>query len=167
MSTDAVITYGTSPQDPFDPPMSLAELRAEAEHLILTMGRPVRRVHLRAGRNEVEVDWEAAAVPAAPAAGTATAIAPTPAPPAPTPPSGLTVRSPLVGTFYAAPNPGAAPFVAVGDVVAAGDQLAIVEAMKLLNPITADRAGRITAVLAGDGDMVEFDQPLFEFEPVD
>ncbi|NUT95497.1 MAG: acetyl-CoA carboxylase biotin carboxyl carrier protein subunit, partial [Saccharothrix sp.] len=77
------------------------------------------------------------------------------------------VRSPLVGTFYAAPNPGAAPFVQVGDIVRAGDQVALVEAMKLLNPITADRSGKVTAIHVADGEMVEFEQVLLELEPVD
>ncbi|HLR29236.1 MAG TPA: acetyl-CoA carboxylase biotin carboxyl carrier protein [Paenalcaligenes sp.] len=74
---------------------------------------------------------------------------------------GHTVSAPMVGTFYRAPNPGAAPFVEVGQTVKEGDALCIVEAMKLLNEIEADRAGVIKAVLVENGEPVEFGQPLF------
>ena len=143
------------------PEMALSDLRVEAEKLIAALGRPVRSVSLRAGANVVEVDW--ADQPA-----TAPVDQPAPAPvAAPTAPSGHRIVAPLVGTFYAAPGPGEPPFVRVGDLVRAGDQVAIVEAMKLLNPITADRAGRVTAIHVADGDMVEFEQVLVELEPAD
>ena len=74
------------------------------------------------------------------------------------------VRSPMVGTAYLAPNPEAKPFVAVGDSVSAGDTLLIVEAMKVMNPIVATAAGRVTAVLIASGQPVEFDQPLIVVE---
>ncbi|MGH3694679.1 MAG: acetyl-CoA carboxylase biotin carboxyl carrier protein [Pseudonocardiaceae bacterium] len=77
------------------------------------------------------------------------------------------VRSPLVGTFYRAPEPGAPPFVEVGDSVQAGQQVAVVEAMKLMNTIVADRAGRISEVLVDDGQPVEFDQLLFLLTPLE
>ncbi|MEE4155203.1 MAG: acetyl-CoA carboxylase biotin carboxyl carrier protein [Erythrobacter sp.] len=70
------------------------------------------------------------------------------------------VRSPMVGTAYLAPEPGAANFVKVGDSVAEGDTLLIVEAMKVMNPITAPRSGTVSAVLVGNAQPVEFDQPL-------
>lgn len=75
-------------------------------------------------------------------------------------PSGHLLRSPMVGTFYRAPSPGAAPFVEVGQAVMAGDVICIVEAMKMMNHIEADKSGTIGAVLCEDGDAVEFDQPL-------
>ncbi|WP_327085934.1 acetyl-CoA carboxylase, biotin carboxyl carrier protein [Nonomuraea sp. NBC_01738] len=75
------------------------------------------------------------------------------------------VCSPLVGTFYRAPEPGAKPFVEVGDVVAAGQQVGIVEAMKLLNPVMAERSGWVIAILAEDAARVEFGQPLLLLEP--
>lgn len=81
--------------------------------------------------------------------------------PAPDMSGSHTVQSPMVGTFYAAPSPGARPFTAVGESVAVGDTLCIVEAMKMLNQIEADKAGVIHAVLAENGQPVEFDQPLF------
>ncbi|MEU6731367.1 acetyl-CoA carboxylase biotin carboxyl carrier protein [Nonomuraea wenchangensis] len=70
------------------------------------------------------------------------------------------VRAPLVGTFYRAPEPGAKPFVEVGDAVVAGQQVGIVEAMKLMNPVIAEVSGWVTDVVAGDGERVEFGQPL-------
>ncbi len=77
------------------------------------------------------------------------------------------VRAPLVGTFYRAPEPGALPFVEVGDIVQAGQQVAIVEAMKLMNAVVADRAGRVSEVLVDDGQSVEFDQLLILLTPLE
>ena len=70
------------------------------------------------------------------------------------------VRSPMVGTFYRAPSPGAKVFAEIGQSVKPGDVICIVEAMKMMNHIEADKAGVITAILAEDGSPVEFDQPL-------
>ena len=71
----------------------------------------------------------------------------------------------MVGTFYRAPEPGAAPFVTVGDLVRPGQVVGIVEAMKLMNEVTAERAGRVTEVLVDDGRPVEYDQPLVALDP--
>ncbi|MFO7859147.1 MAG: acetyl-CoA carboxylase biotin carboxyl carrier protein [Ectothiorhodospiraceae bacterium] len=76
-------------------------------------------------------------------------------------PEGHVVRSPMVGTFYRAPAPGAKPFVEEGQAVKAGDTLCIVEAMKMLNQIEADHAGTVAAILLEEGQPVEYDQPLF------
>ncbi len=76
-------------------------------------------------------------------------------------PPGHVVRAPMVGTFYASPNPEAPPFVAVGQQVKVGDTLGIIEAMKMFNQIEADVAGTVVAVLASNGQPVEFDEPLF------
>ncbi len=70
------------------------------------------------------------------------------------------LRSPMVGTVYLFPEPGAAPFISVGQTVKAGDTLLIVEAMKVMNPITAPAGGKITAILVENAQPVEFDQPL-------
>jgi acetyl-CoA carboxylase biotin carboxyl carrier protein len=94
------------------------------------------------------------AAPAAPAAAPAAA---TPAPAA-TPVDA--VKSPMVGTVYLAPEPGAADFIHVGKDVKVGDTLVIVEAMKVMNPITATKAGTITAILVENAQPVEYDQPL-------
>ncbi|MFW6277924.1 MAG: acetyl-CoA carboxylase biotin carboxyl carrier protein [Halorhodospira sp.] len=76
-------------------------------------------------------------------------------------PEGDPIRSPMVGTFYRAPSPTAKPFVEEGQRVKAGDTLCIIEAMKMLNQIEADRDGVISAVLVDNGQPVEYDQPLF------
>ncbi len=95
-------------------------------------------------------------MPAAPAAEAAPVE-----PPPPAAPQGHIVKSPMVGTFYRAPNPGAAVFVEVGQAVKEGDPLCIVEAMKLLNEIEADKAGTIKEILVENGQPVEYGQPLF------
>lgn len=76
-------------------------------------------------------------------------------------PEGHVVKSPMVGTLYRAPSPGATPFVEVGQQVNAGDTLCIIEAMKLLNQIEADKGGTIKAILVENGQPVEYDEPLF------
>ena len=79
---------------------------------------------------------------------------------APVEPEGHTVKSPMVGTFYRAGAPGSKPFVEVGDSVQVGDTLCIIEAMKLMNEIEADRAGTVKAILVENGQAVEYGQPL-------
>ena len=79
-------------------------------------------------------------------------------------PSGHVITSPMVGTFYDAPEPGATPFVKIGQSVQKGDTLCIIEAMKILNQIEADKSGVIASIMADNGHPVEFDQPLFIIE---
>ena len=74
------------------------------------------------------------------------------------------ITAPMVGTFYASPSPGAKPFVEIGDEIKVGQVLCIIEAMKMMNQIEADKGGRITSVMARSGDPVEFGQPLFVVE---
>lgn len=76
-------------------------------------------------------------------------------------PDGEVVRSPMVGTYYASPNPDSAPFVKVGATVGSGDTLCLIEAMKMFNQIEAEFSGKVVAVLVEDGQPVEFDEPLF------
>jgi acetyl-CoA carboxylase biotin carboxyl carrier protein len=83
------------------------------------------------------------------------------APAAPAVPEGHVVKSPMVGSFYRSPSPGAKPFVDIGQSVTAGETLCIIEAMKLLNEIEADQSGVIKAILVESGQAVEFGQPLF------
>ena len=91
-----------------------------------------------------------------------TAAAPVAAAAAPAPrATEHTVQAPMVGTYYSAPAPGAKAFVQIGDEVKVGQVLCIIEAMKMMNQIESDRAGRITSVLVQNGDPVEFGQPLF------
>ncbi|MBU6493705.1 MAG: acetyl-CoA carboxylase biotin carboxyl carrier protein [Burkholderiales bacterium] len=98
---------------------------------------------------------QAAAAPAAAAATEGGAA------PAAAAPQGHVVTSPMVGTFYRAPSPGADPFVQVGDTVKEGQTLCIIEAMKLLNEIEADKAGVVKEILGENGQAVEYGQPLF------
>ena len=93
----------------------------------------------------------AAAAPVAPAATAAVA---------PAAPAGHVVKSPMVGTYYSSPSPGSPAFIEVGKHVKVGDVICIIEAMKMMNQIEADKAGVIEAILVQDGNPVEFDQPL-------
>jgi acetyl-CoA carboxylase biotin carboxyl carrier protein len=116
---------------------------------------------VRISRGGTAVTYAAAPLPApvaaapAPIASTAEAAAPVAEEPA-----GHAVKSPMVGTFYASPAPGSPAFVSVGQKVAAGDVICIIEAMKMMNQIEADKAGTIGAILIEDGEAVEFDQSI-------
>lgn len=108
------------------------------------------------------IPYPAAASAPAPAAAPAATEAAAPAPAVAEPAvSGHQVKSPMVGTFYSAPSPDAPDFATVGQQVKEGDLLCIVEAMKMMNQIKADKSGTIDAVLVENGQPVEFDQPLF------
>ena len=116
---------------------------------------------VRISRGGTAVTYAAAPLPApvaaapAPIASTAEAAAPVAEEPA-----GHAVKSPMVGTFYASPAPGSPAFVSVGQKVAAGDVICIIEAMKMMNQIEADKAGTIGAIWIEDGETVEFDQSI-------
>lgn len=102
-----------------------------------------------------------APAPAQQTAAPAPAAAPVAAAPiAAAAPSGHSIKSPMVGTYYSAASPGSAPFIEVGKAVKVGDVICIIEAMKMMNQIQADKAGVIEAILVQDGNPVEFDQPL-------
>ena len=111
------------------------------------------------------IAYAAAPVAMAPAVAAPAAVAAAPAAAAPTAAadevSGHVVRSPMVGSYYSSPAPGSPTFVKVGQTVAPGDVLCIIEAMKMMNQIEADKAGTIGAILLEDGEPVEFDQPMF------
>jgi acetyl-CoA carboxylase biotin carboxyl carrier protein len=100
----------------------------------------------------------------APAAAAAAAPAPAPAPAEAAAPAGHTVKSPMVGTFYRSSAPGAKPFVEIGDSIKEGDTICIIEAMKILNEIEADKSGTVTQILCENGQAVEYGQPLFIIE---
>lgn len=97
------------------------------------------------------------------ASASAAAMAPEPAPPKPKSNEHV-VTAPMVGTFYASPSPGAKAFVNIGDEVKSGQVLCIIEAMKMMNQIESDKAGKITSIMARNGEPVEFGQPLFVIE---
>jgi acetyl-CoA carboxylase biotin carboxyl carrier protein len=123
------------------------------------------RILLKRGQTPVITSVQAA--PPAPAAATPTqAPAAAPAAPPPTESNEPLIRSPMVGTFYAAPDPDTPPFVNVGDVVQPDTVVCLVEAMKVFNEIKAEMAGRISRILVNNAEAVEYDQPLFAVEPV-
>ena len=101
----------------------------------------------------------AVAMVAAPAA-----VAAAPAVPVAEAPTGHAVKSPMVGTFYRTATPGAKPFVEVGDAIKEGDPICIIEAMKIMNEIEADKSGTVARILCENGQAVEFGQPLFIIE---
>lgn len=144
-----------------------------------------RHFRMRTGDTVIEITWGAdtapAAAPAAPVAEAApvrpaTVVSrahglltggPDPADPAdPVDAGQLAIRAPMVGTFYHAPDAGARPFVGVGDVVQPGQTVGILEVMKMMNPVTADVAGRVVAMVVPDAHPVEYDQPLITVEPL-
>ena len=106
----------------------------------------------------------AGAAPAAAAPAAAPVAAAVAELPAPVQPTGHTVKSPMVGTFYRASSPGAKAFVEVGSVVKEGETICIIEAMKILNEIEADKSGTINRILGENGQAVEYGQPLFVIE---
>lgn len=133
----------------------------------------IGEIEIKEGEESVRISRQGTAVapvayapPAAPApapapvAAAAAVEAPAQESAAPAPATDNAVLSPMVGTFYRAPGPDAAAFVEVGQTVRVGDVLCIVEAMKMMNQIEADRAGTVTAIHVENGQAVEFDQPL-------
>ena len=159
-------TPATGPDD------ETPDLHDEVLALARSLPGELRKLTVRNGDRAIEVEWAAEARPAgspvlpSPAQGTADGRDVQPAAPAdPAVEVAATVRSPLVGTFYAAPSPGADPFVRVGDEVEPGQTVGIVEAMKLMNPIVADEAGVVAEVLVGDAESVEYDQVIMRLRP--
>lgn len=145
----------------------LIELLEESNIEELEIREGEESVRISRGSRVVAAPMHAYMPPPAPAAAPAPTAAPstaapaaTEAAPAPATVSGHQVKSPMVGTFYRSPSPGASPFVEVGQSVKAGDVICIVEAMKMMNQIEADKSGVVEAFLVDDGEPVEFDQPL-------
>lgn len=151
------MTIGTPDAEPDE---NLRSLSDRAVDLVGRLPGQVSRIRVRAGSAEIEVEWQARETVEA---GRPAAAEPDTQPVAGS--SAVAVRAPVVGIFYAAPSPDEPPFVAVGDQVSAGQQVGIIEAMKLMNHITAEVAGTITAIHVASGQSVEFDQPLMEIEP--
>lgn len=100
----------------------------------------------------------------APPGGVAAAVEASPVAAAPAQPAGHVVKSPMVGTFYRASSPGAKAFVEIGDTIKEGETICIVEAMKILNEIEADKSGTVTQILVENGQAVEYGQPLYVIE---
>ena len=142
--------------------IELVETSGIAE-LELQEGEERVRITRTVSQAQTPVMFHAAPAPVAPVAVPA-AAAPAPEAAVPSAPEGHAVKSPMVGTFYRSASPGAPPFVEIGDTVAQGDTLCIVEAMKLMNEIESDASGTIKAILVENGQAVEFGQPLFIIE---
>lgn len=152
-----------APADPFD-----ARLVRKLADILTDTG--LTEIEVEQGGLKIRVARAAAAlvthsIAAAPApvaaapASAPVAAAPTAAP-GPATPAGEPVKSPMVGTVYLQPNPGSPAFAKVGDTVEAGQTLFIIEAMKTMNPVPAPRAGRLVDIVVGDGQPVEFGEPL-------
>jgi acetyl-CoA carboxylase biotin carboxyl carrier protein len=147
------------------------DIRKVKKLIELLQESDVAEIEIHEGEESVRISRTGPAAPAfyaAPAMMAAPAAAPAPAAaaaggsaPAPEEIKGHTVNSPMVGTFYRAPSPGSKPFVEIGQSVAVGDVLCIIEAMKILNQIESDRAGTVKRILVENGEPVEYNQPLF------
>jgi acetyl-CoA carboxylase biotin carboxyl carrier protein len=142
----------------------LIELVEESgiSELEISEGEESVRISRNSPVSAAPIQYAAAPVAAAAAAPAAAPVAAEAA--APAVPAGHQVLSPMVGTFYGAPSPDAKPFVKVGQSVTAGETLCIVEAMKMMNQIEADKSGVVTAILVEEGQPVEFDQALVIIE---
>ncbi|MGH8259214.1 MAG: acetyl-CoA carboxylase biotin carboxyl carrier protein, partial [Steroidobacteraceae bacterium] len=116
------------------------------------------------GANAAPVHHHHAAPMAAPVEMPKAAAAAVVEAPAKPRPNEHVITAPMVGTFYASPSPGAKAFIEIGDEVKVGQVLCIIEAMKMMNQIESDKAGRVTSIMASNGDPVEFGQPLFVVE---
>jgi acetyl-CoA carboxylase biotin carboxyl carrier protein len=157
---------------PDEPGLDHDHLRAlcdEATGLIKHLTGPVSKVSIRAGEYQVDVEWDPTRT-ASVAVGGAAPVAVGAEPEAAGPPADddrPAVLALLVGTFYRSPEPGASAFVEIGDIVEAGQDVAIVEAMKMMNRVQTEHAGRVAEILVEDGDMVEFEQRLIIIEPIE
>jgi acetyl-CoA carboxylase biotin carboxyl carrier protein len=150
------------------------DLRKLKKLIDLVQESGIGEIEITEGEEKVRISRHGAAgapiMMAAPAMQTmampaaAPVAAPAAAPEAPAEPQGHVVKSPMVGTFYRAPSPGAPPFFEVGQAVTKGQTLCIIEAMKLLNEIEADASGTIKAILVENGQPVEYGQGLFVIE---
>jgi acetyl-CoA carboxylase biotin carboxyl carrier protein len=135
----------------------LDEVRNAVVVLLAGLPRSPERLRLKVHDIEVELDWPATAPASSDAPPAIVVVDPLP--------TGLRITAATVGTFYSRPEPGAEPFVQVGDRVKPGQQVAILEAMKLMMPVEADVDGVITEVLVDEGQSVEHGQALFAVDP--
>jgi acetyl-CoA carboxylase biotin carboxyl carrier protein len=154
----------------------MSETKAPADPIDARLVRRLAAILNDTGLTEIEVERGDLRIKVARSAGVQAPAVIAAAPPPPTPaapqpasapaaaspslPAGDVVNSPMVGTIYLQPQPGAPPFVRVGDMVSEGQTLLIVEAMKTMNPIPAPRAGRLLELLVSDGQPVEYGEPL-------
>jgi acetyl-CoA carboxylase biotin carboxyl carrier protein len=143
---------------------TLIDLVSESNVSELEITEAEGKVRIVKSGGAVVQQFVAAPAPAPVAAPAPAAAAPVAELPAPAAPTGHVVKSPMVGTFYRASSPGAKAFVEVGSQVKEGDTICIIEAMKILNEIEADKSGTVTRILGENGQAVEYGQPLFVIE---
>jgi acetyl-CoA carboxylase biotin carboxyl carrier protein len=159
------------PDQPLDPTETadlLKRLQDSALELLAGLNRPPSSLRVKADQVEIEMHWADQPAPAPAPSGTVPAAPAGPAPGAVVEAAtDLYVTAHTVGVFYLAPEPGAKPFVEVGEVIAPGRQVGIIEAMKLMIPVEAEVAGRVVDVLASNGASVEYGDRLVAVEPVD
>jgi acetyl-CoA carboxylase biotin carboxyl carrier protein len=132
----------------------LEQVRHNVTHLLADVPSAPRRLRVQVAEIVVEIEWGGPAEPGEPVAAPETPVAPLATD------TGEYLTSPTVGVFYRSPEPGAAPFVTEGDTVRAGQRVGLVEVMKLMIPVEADRAGTVTKVLKDNGEPVEYGEPL-------
>lgn len=142
---------------------TLIDLVSESNVSELEITEAEGKVRIVKSMGGVVQQYVPAQAPAAPAPAAAQ-VAELPAPSAPAAPAGHIVKSPMVGTFYRSSSPGAKAFVEVGSQVKEGETICIIEAMKILNEIEADKSGTVTRILGENGQAVEYGQPLFVIE---
>ena len=147
------------------------DLRKLKKLIDLVQESGIGEIEITEGEEKVRISRQSSGQPVLMAAGmqpmamgAPAAAAPAPAVAAPPEPTGHTLKSPMVGTFYRAPSPGNPSFVEVGQSVTKGQTLCIIEAMKLLNEIESDVSGKVKAILVENGQPVEYGQPLFVIE---
>jgi acetyl-CoA carboxylase biotin carboxyl carrier protein len=165
----------SGPVEPFGPADAadvLKRLQDSVLGLLAGLDRAPRLLRIKADQVELEVEWpvegrvvDAADLAALTAAPASIAPAAAPGPAAAAEPAGHYVTAHMVGVFYRSPQPGAEPFVEADEVILRGQQVGIIEAMKLMIPVEAEVAGRIVEVLVSDGAAVEYGDRLFAVEP--
>jgi len=136
---------------------SLAELEIEEDNLRVRLKKPEERIQIHAAAPGPAPAGDPSPAPASPA----------PAAPPPDDEKLVTIDSPMVGVFYSAPAPGEAPYASVGDIIEEGHTVCIVEAMKLMNEVSAKYRARVERVLVENGEPVEFGQALFAVTPLE
>jgi len=141
---------------------TLIDLVSESNVSELEITEAEGKVRIVKGGGAMPMVAYAPAPTAAPVVQNAPPAAPVAA--APAVPAGHVVKSPMVGTFYRSPSPGAKPFVEIGSQIKEGDTICIIEAMKILNEIEADKSGTVVQMLSDNGEAVEYGQPLFVIE---
>ena len=142
-----------------------SEVKLEMDDVKITIKTGDERGESTTYVQQIPVNAPVAQIPAAPVPAEATPAAPAPAPSTEDNSKYITIKSPIIGTFYRKPSPEKPVFVEVGSTIKEGDVLCVIEAMKLFNEIESEISGKIVKILVDDSSPVEFDQPLFLVDP--